>query len=440
MKINIIYSFAFSLGILFLINACSKKDTIDIKTPDCAINLAPANGGIVNTTNVLLNWSKVNGATSYDIYLGSSASTATLIAANIQNNSYLHALPSSVNANYFWFVVPKINGSAGKGCTSTATNFKYMVPPAPIGFIVAGYFPSYKTVAEYPDRMFRMCNVVNYAFAEINNTSTIFMAVPVRFDSVYKKARANGAKVFLSINASQANFTMLADAGRRNILIRSIMQTARVQNLDGIDMDYEYPKTTDGTDIVFSQLMKELADSLHFNGKYLSAAITPGKYAGAIRDGIRNELFEFVDFFNVMVYDDFSNSTPFKHHSDMNLVNASINYWLNLRGMPKQKFVLGIPIYGRNSGSPQISTSYKTILARGSQLGPSSIALSDSALLTHSDGSTFTTYYTGQTSVQLKALKAKNETGGMMFWEMGHDANDDNSIIKAACDAIGKAY
>ena len=39
---------------------------------------------------------------------------------------------------------------------------------------------------------------------------------------------------------------------------------------------------------------------------YLTAAVTAGKYAGSIRDAIRTEVFEYIDWFNVMAYDDFS--------------------------------------------------------------------------------------------------------------------------------------
>lgn len=313
--------------------------------------------------------------------------------------------------------------------------------PANKGFYVVGYFPSYRTVAEYPDRMFKMCNVVNYAFFSVNTQGTIDIANQVRFDSVYAKAKANGSMVFMSIN-NAANFkTMAATATGRNGFVVDVMNKVRNLKVDGVDIDWEYPRTTDGTDSTFAFLMKELSDSLHMNGKYyLSAAITPGKYAGAIRDGIRKEVFDYADFFNIMIYDDFNTSVPYKQHADMALYNLCMNYWLNTRGMPKQKAVAGIPGYGRNSGAAQISTSYKTILASGVSAGPAPLNISDSAILKKADGTTFTTYYNGQLTTKKKAADAKLRANGVMFWEIGHDANNDNSIIKAACDTIGRTY
>ncbi|WP_300601860.1 glycoside hydrolase family 18 protein [Niabella sp.] len=313
--------------------------------------------------------------------------------------------------------------------------------PPNLGFYVVGYFPSYRTVAEYPDRFFKMCNVINYAFFSVNATGTVDIANPQKFDSVYVKAKANGAKVFISIN-NAANFTtMAATAGGRNTFIKDVMAKVRSLKADGVDIDWEYPKTTDGTDLTFTLLMKELSDSLHANGRYyLTAAITPGRYAGSIRDAIKTEVFEAVDFFNIMIYDDFSTTVPYKQHSDIALYNYCMNYWLNTRGMPKEKVVAGIPGYGRNSGAAQISTSYKTILNSGVSAGPAPLNISDSAILTKADGSTFTSYYNGQLTVKKKAADAKLRANGIMFWEIGHDATDDRSLIKAACDTIGRAY
>lgn len=312
-------------------------------------------------------------------------------------------------------------------------------PPTPIGFLVVGYFPSYRTVAEYPDRMFRMCNVINYAFANINSSSTVTIDNVTRMDSVYKKGKANGAKVFLSVAGDANLFKSMATAtGTRNIFVKDLMNKVRQYKLDGIDMDWEYPRSSDGSADTYSLLMKELSDSLHVDGKYyLSAAITPGIYAGSIRDGIRNEIFDYADFINVMMYDDFTTdpTRQYQQHSPYDIVPKSFNYWLN-RGMPKEKLVVGIPNYGRPSGMTQSGTalSYKTILQQGGS------PLSDSAMVTTTGFPLYKIYYNGETTVKKKAAYAKAFAGGIMFWEIGQDANNDFSLIKAACDTIGRSY
>ncbi len=312
-------------------------------------------------------------------------------------------------------------------------------PPTPLGFMVIGYFPSYRTVAEYPDRMFKMCSVINYAFANVTSSNTVTISDVTKMDSVYKKGKTNGAKIFLSIAGASSVFAgMSSTVAGRGTFVRDVMQKVRQYKLDGIDIDWEYPRTTDGTDETFRLLMKELSDSLHVDGKYyLSAAITPGLYAGSIRDGIKNEIFSYADFLNVMIYDDFTTdpSQPYRQHSPYSMVVTCYNYWTS-RGLPKEKLNIGIPIYGRPSGMTQTNTvlSYKTILNQGGDPN------SDSALVSAGGFSNYKIYYNGRSMVKKKAAYAKDFAGGIMFWEIGQDANDDRSLTKAACDTIGRSY
>lgn len=316
--------------------------------------------------------------------------------------------------------------------------------PAPIfappdfGFKVVGYFPYYRTVSAVPDTKFKMTNVVNYAFFTVT-ASGLTLNSPSTFTAVVAKAKLNNAKIFMSVNGAAADFkTATASTIVRNSLIKNIMDNVRQYVLDGVDIDWEFPSTSDGTDLQFTALMKELSDSLHTNGKYyLTAAITPGKYAGSIRDAVQTAVFNYADWFNVMVYDDFSTTTPYKHHSDMVLVNTSINYWITTRGMPAAKYVLGLPGYGRPSGITQTNTvlTYSNILTQGGS------AVSDSATVTASGYATpFTIYYNGQNTVKLKTMLAKQRGNGIMLWEKGQDTNDNTSLLKAVCDTIGRPY
>ncbi|HEV8283967.1 MAG TPA: glycoside hydrolase family 18 protein [Chitinophagaceae bacterium] len=316
-------------------------------------------------------------------------------------------------------------------------------PPPGFGFYVVGYFPSYRNAADVTDVKFRMCNVVNYAFFGVNPTGLLTVNDGGgTMQAVIAKARINNAKIFLSINDGsgdgKSNFkNMASTAAGRNNFIKDVMGKLRQYGFQGVDIDWEFPTTTDGTDATFTLLMKELSDSLHRDAKYyLTAAITAGKYAGSIRDAIHNEVFTYVDWFNIMSYDDFSTTILYKQHSDYNLAVASLNYWLTVRGMPRQKCVLGFPAYGRPSGITQSGTvlTYKTILAQGGS------SQSDSAIVSAGGFTNYTIYYNGQPTVKKKAALAKQIANGIMMWEKWQDAVDDNSLLKAACDTIGRIY
>jgi chitinase len=311
--------------------------------------------------------------------------------------------------------------------------------PPDFGFKVVGYFPSYRNPATVPDVKFRMTNVVNYAFFTINSSGGLVIASPSTFTAVVAKAKANNAKVMISLGGASADYkTMAATPTGRNNFIKLVMGYLRTYQVDGVDVDWEFPTTSDGSDITYTALMKELSDSCHRDAKYyLTAAITAGKYAGGNRDAIKAELFNYVDWFNVMVYDDFNTTVPYRHHSDMALVNTCMNYWLNTRGMPKSKFVLGLPAYGRPSGITQTGTvlSYSAILAAGGS------ASSDSAVVLNAAWpSPYTIYYNGQPTIKKKAILAKQQAAGVMMWEKGQDSHDATSLLKAACDTIGRTY
>ncbi|MFT3826465.1 MAG: glycoside hydrolase family 18 protein [Chitinophagaceae bacterium] len=321
----------------------------------------------------------------------------------------------------------------------TPSNPPVIAAPPDFGFKVVGYFPSYRDPAAIPDVKFRMTNVVNYAFFTLNSSGALVLNAPTVFTAVVAKAKANSARIFMSVNGAAADFkTMASTATGRNNFIRQVMNNLRQYQLHGADIDWEFPSTSDGTDVTFTALMKELSDSCHTDSKYyLTAAITPGKYAGSYRDAIRTEVFEYADWFNVMAYDDFSTTVQFKQHSDLALAQTCINYWITQRGMPKAKFILGIPAYGRPSGITQTNT----ILTYSGILGQGGSPLSDSATVTSSGyASPYTIYYNGQPTVKKKAMLAKQTGNGIMLWEKGQDAHDANSLLKAACDTLGRTY
>lgn len=440
------------LVLALLVNSCSKKGGTNppppppTTPPGCAANTGPASGSFITTTSVMLSWNAVSGATGYDVYLGTTNVPTTTIATNVTGTTFNHTIPATPNVTYYWYVVPKNAGVAATGCSGTVSSFTYIVIQTPPGFgyYVVGYVPSYRSITSMPDVKFRMTNVVVYAFYAVNISGTLTApASPSStLSAVATKARANNAKIFLGINDGAAgNFkNMAATATGRNNFIKDVMNTVRANNLDGVDMDWEFPSTSDGTDATFTLLMKELSDSLHRDARYyLSCAITAGKYAGGFRDAIRNEIFPYVDFFNVMAYDDFTTDPlqQYRHHSDYTLATVCLNYWLNTRGMPAAKCVLGIPVYGRPSGMTQTGNivTYNGVLTQGGN------PQFDSAMVTTTATPTpFKVYYNGQYTTKRKAKLAKDIANGVMFWENGQDAMDNNSLLKAACDTVGRSY
>lgn len=315
-----------------------------------------------------------------------------------------------------------------------------ITPPPSLGFYVVGYIPSYRDPSGIADNKYKMCNVINYAFASVTSAGGLTVAQPARLTAVQAKAKQYGAKILISINGSTTDWkNMAATASGRNGFIKQLMGIVRSNALDGVDIDWEYPSTADGTDLTYTSLMKELSDSCHTNGKYyLSTALTSGKYIGSYTNAIRDELLQsnYIDFYNIMAYDDFNTSVPYKQHSDYTLAQTCLNYWMGTRKIPAAKTVLGMPAYGRPSGITQSGTvlTYGDILSRGGS------SQSDSAVVSVTGYPNYTIYYNGQYTIKRKSMLAKNSAGGIMLWELGQDTNDNNSLWKAACDTLGRSY
>ena len=228
---------------------------------------------------------------------------------------------------------------------------------------------------------------------------------------------------------------MVASPENRAKFIASLKTIVETYDLDGVDNDWEYPKTSDNSHTGNTALMRELSSWLHDPAvnKLLTMAITPGVYEGAVSNGIETECFDYVDWFNIMCYDSYLGWADKKPEDlPLEMLTISYNYWVVKRSMPKYKFVGGISVYGRPSDSQNNGKAftYAGILAQGGD---------PDGYKAHVSSSSYTgdVYYNGRTFVQKKTRYCIDQgVGGIMFWEVGQDVPDDRSLVKAAYDEL----
>lgn len=301
------------------------------------------------------------------------------------------------------------------------------------------YMPdlSFKVVAYYsesrvPDSIemakFDMITHLNYAFAYPNADGTIqAIAQPARFATMMERAKANGVKTAVSFAGSETVYSaMAADPELRTKFVKNILDFALKNNLDGIDLDWEYPRANKANNITFEALAIELADTLHHWHKFLSAAVTPALYTGGVKDGISQAAIDHIDFFNIMAYDGIDWDSDYReHHSTYRMAETSLNVWLEEKGLPKEKAILGIPAYGKNVDN--VAITYRDLL-----LTWNADPVKDT--VTATDGKLY--YYNGIDLVKDKALLAKEHANGVMVWELYQDANGENSLLKAIHETV----
>ncbi len=237
------------------------------------------------------------------------------------------------------------------------------------------------------------------------------------------KAKSKNVKVFISIGGwgigdgggDDTRFHLLAaDAAYRSTFINESMALVQEFDLDGIDLDWEYPDPDSRSADDFILLMQELADTLHSKNKELTAAVVHYGHQG---DGIKSEIFEIVDWLNLMAYDD-DGGQPIPH-APYSLAEKSINYWVHERGLPPQKAVLGLPFYGKPGGG---KGQYKQLIENGADPKADEF-----------EG----IYYNGISTIKKKTRLAKEENlAGVMIWEISQDTQDETSLLHAISEAI----
>ncbi len=113
-------------GVSTTVSSNCTSSTFTTAALTCVNNISPINASTNQSLKPTFNWNICNGADSYDIYLGTSASNASLLI-NVNTNSYTLPINNSLleNTTYYWYVVPK-NSSvslAASGCSSNMTSF-----------------------------------------------------------------------------------------------------------------------------------------------------------------------------------------------------------------------------------------------------------------------------------------------------------------------------
>ncbi|MDB5273640.1 MAG: large protein [Chitinophagaceae bacterium] len=261
---------------------------------------------------------------------------------------------------------------------------------------------------------------LNYAFAlPTANGSIKAIDDPTRFRSLVSLAHASNVKVLISIGGWSDGGTPLdptfetlaASVSTRSTFITAAMSLVSTYNLDGVDIDWEYP--TSGTNSAnYDLLMSGLYDQLKPMNKLLSAAVSADSYNGV---GISMTAVAKMDFVNVMAYD--ANNYD---HSTFTFAVDALNYWVG-RGVPKNKLNLGVPFYGKSASNGEIP--FSTILSSGGSASQDTF---------NGIG------YNGIPTMKQKAQYVKdNAYGGLMIWELAEDATGSNSLLTAISQVFG---
>ena len=222
------------------------------------------------------------------------------------------------------------------------------------GPVVAAYVTGWNEDMPLPD-----CSVlthINYAFGKVNKTfDGVIIQRPDRLRQLAALKKDHEIYVVLSIGGWTAGgFSEMASTERRRKLFaRDCKRIVKEFGLDGIDIDWEYPSSSEAGIISspadidnFTQLMRELRKALGKEYLLSCATIADGRFVDF------RAIEPYVDLVNIMMYDV---GTPPYHHASLyrseksGRVTAQEALQAHLdAGMPVNKLVLGVPFYGRS--------------------------------------------------------------------------------------------
>jgi GH18 family chitinase len=168
-------------------------------------------------------------------------------------------------------------------------------------FRIIGYVTDRETIVERI--RFDQLTHINYAFLLPKADGTFAtIANPWKLQQIVSKAHAANVKVLISVGGwgyDEQFEALAADPAKRAVFVAGLVQFVRDYDLDGADMDWEYPGPAQASTQNFVALMGELRAALPA-GKLLTAAVIA---LGKTGDDILPEVFSLVDFLNIMAYD-----------------------------------------------------------------------------------------------------------------------------------------
>lgn len=353
------------------------------------------------------------------------------------------------------------------GCTRTAPTDDRLLPPSP--HLIA-YVMGSRSADVHPDAARKLTHI-NYAFANVRDGEVVLEHPrdPERLAQLTAlRAHNPRLNILLSVGgwAWSDNFSdaALTEAARRRFA-RSAVALVEAHDLDGLDIDWEYPGQR-GEDNVFrpedkqnfTHLLAALRTQLDSLGeatdrtgrdRYLLtiAAATDSTYlAHTEMDAVQQHL----DFVNLMTYDFHGPWTPTTgHHTNLHrsdaapAVDASVADAVErfvAAGVPSEKIVVGAAFYGRRwSGvSPEEHGLYRPYDTARGTLSYDSLATTyidrngftrhwdeaaQAPLLWNPSTATFITY-DDPASLRAKAAFVRaTDLRGIMYWEHSHDPN-----------------
>lgn len=324
----------------------------------------------------------------------------------------------------------------GASCFAQAPKAKTQPKNAPKKVTVA-YVTSWTSVIPDPEYITH----INYAFGHVTTT---FDGIRIDNENRLKrlvelKAKYPALKILISIGGwGSGRFSEMAGLeSNRTKFAEDCVRVIRQFNLDGIDIDWEYPtssmaKISSSPDDTknYTLLMEAIRAKIGKNKLLTLASAAGAEYIDF------KAIQPTIDFVNIMTYD---MGNPPHHHAGLYRskftggisVDEAVTAHVNA-GMPLNQLVLGIPFYGHGKSGIANFIDYKEVI----KLTGYKTQWDDLAKVPYleNDAGEFVCTYENPESIAIKCnYLLERGMLGAMYWEYGGDTED--GILRKAVHA-----
>jgi chitinase len=308
---------------------------------------------------------------------------------------------------------------------------------------------------------------INYAFANLKGGRVVegFSHDRENFAMLNGlKTRNPGLKILVSVGgwtwSGAFSDAALTKESRRTFVESAVAFVAKY-NLDGFDIDWEYPGLIGNGNVFrledknnYTALLKELRQSLNREGVRLKRRLYLSVATGANADFVSHtelaKVANEVDSINLMSYDYYEptddkiaghHAPLFTNPADPKQISADASVRMYLAaGVPAAKIVLGVPFYGhawtttsdvahglyQPAAGAHIPTDFHDVtayLAPATGYGRYWDSVASAPYLYNSITHVFISYDDPE-SLNIKcAYVLKHKLGGVMFWDYSGDSN-----------------
>jgi hypothetical protein len=110
----------------------------------CTTLMVPANASTNVAYDQVLTWGAVQGATSYNVYFGTSPTNPPLVSTGQVGTSYTPPYPLLENTKYYWKVVPINAGGPASNCPIYSFTTKANICVNPMSYVLTSIYNSLK--------------------------------------------------------------------------------------------------------------------------------------------------------------------------------------------------------------------------------------------------------------------------------------------------------